>query len=119
MTIESDNAKEEIKEIVEKCIRCGLCKSLCPVFKVMREEQFSPRGKAIILDNNAYEKIVYDCTLCRACEEKCPLSLKLCGAFIKARKVLVEEGREPSEVKEMIKNLQEKGDVFGGEEKKQ
>ena len=52
MTIETDNATEEIKEIVEKCIKCGRCKNLCPVFKVMREEQYSPRGKAIILENN-------------------------------------------------------------------
>jgi Fe-S oxidoreductase len=63
MTIESDNAKEDVKEIVEKCIKCGMCKPLCPVFKIMREEQYSPRGKAIILDNNAYEKVIYQCNL--------------------------------------------------------
>ncbi len=91
MTIESDNAKEEIKEIVEKCFKCGLCKPLCPVFKIMREEQFSPRGRAMVLDKAYIDKIVYDCTLCGVCEEKCPLDLKLCEAFIKARKVLVEQ----------------------------
>jgi len=112
MTIESDNAKEEIKEIVEKCIKCGLCKQLCPVFKIMREEQFSPRGKAILLDNGFYGKIIYQCNLCKACEEKCPLNLKLCDAFVKARKVLVEEGKEIAEIKEMIENLEEKGNVF-------
>ena len=26
MTVEADNAKEDIKEIVEKCFKCGLCK---------------------------------------------------------------------------------------------
>ncbi len=117
MTIEADNAKEEIKEIVEKCIKCGLCRELCPVLKVMRTEQYSPRGKAIVLDNNYVDKIVYDCTLCRACEKKCPLNLKLCEAFIKARKVLVEQKRELSENKEMIENLEKTGNVFGDEEK--
>ena len=113
MTIESDNAREEVREIVEKCMKCGLCKQLCPVFKVMREEQYCARGKAIILDNDIYNRIVYQCNLCRACEEKCPLNLKLCEAFIKARKVLVEEGKELAEVKEMIVNLKETGNVFG------
>lgn len=113
MTIEADNAKEEIKEIVEKCIKCGLCKQLCPVFKVMREEQYCARGKVIILNNDIYDKIVYECNLCKACEKKCPLNLKLCDAFIKARKVLVEEKKEPAEVKRMIENLQKTGNVFG------
>jgi Fe-S oxidoreductase len=120
MTIESENAKEEIKEIVEKCFRCGRCKSLCPVLRVMREEQYSPRGKAIILDNDFYEKIVYSCTLCKACEELCPLDLKLCDAFIKARQVLVAGKKELPENKELIKNLMKKeGNEFGIVEKKE
>jgi len=113
MTIESDNAKEEIKEIVEKCVRCGLCKSLCPVFRILREEQVSPRGKTIVLDNANFEKIIYECTLCKACEVKCPLNLKLCDAFIKARKVLIAQKKEIPENKKMIENLNESGNIFG------
>ena len=113
MTIETDNAKEEIREIVGKCVRCGLCKSLCPVFKILREEQFSPRGKAIILDNANFEKIVYECTLCKACEKRCPLNLKLCEAFVKARKVLIGQKKEIPENKELIKNLNKSGNIYG------
>jgi len=113
MTIESDNAKEEVKEIVEKCFRCGRCKALCPVLRVMREEQYSPRGKAIILDNDFFEKIVYSCTLCKVCEELCPVNIKLCDAFIKARKVLVGQKKELDESKALIKNLMKDGNEFG------
>jgi len=116
MAIEIDNAKEEISEIVERCFRCGLCKSLCPVLKVMREELYGPRGKAIILDEGNFEKIVYDCNLCKACEVQCPLDLKLCDAFIKARRVLVAGKKELPENKEMIKNLNKTGNVFGEKE---
>ena len=119
MTIESDNAKEEIKEIIEKCFRCGFCKSLCPVLKVMREEQYGPRGKVIMLDNNYIDKIVYYCTLCKSCEKQCPADLKLCSAFIKARKILVEQKKELAENKEMIKNLQKKGNVYGEKEREE
>ncbi len=113
MSIESDNAKEEIKEIVEKCFKCGFCKKLCPVLKVVREEQSSPRGKAIILDSGYVDKFIYECTLCKACEEKCPLNLKLCDSFIKARQILVRQKKELSENKEMIKNLDKTGNIFG------
>jgi glycolate oxidase iron-sulfur subunit len=118
MKIESDNTKEEIKEIVEKCIKCGLCKSLCPVFKIIREEQISPRGKAIILNNNEYEKLIYECALCKACEEKCPLNLKLCTAFRNARKILVWQKKEISEAKQVIKNLEKTKNIYGIEEDK-
>ena len=113
MVMEIDNAKEEVKEVVSACFRCGLCKSYCPVLRVLREEQFSPRGKVIILDNSYYERLVYDCTLCKACEVKCPAHLKLCDAFIKARKVIVASGREVPEAAEVIRNLNKTGNVYG------
>ena len=112
-TVEADNAKEEVQEIVEKCVKCGLCKSLCPVFRIVREETISPRGKTMILQENIYDKILYECSLCKACEEKCPLDLKLCEAFRKARKVLAESGKETKENKEMIKNIRKDGNPFG------
>jgi len=119
MSIETDNAKEEIKEIVEKCIKCGRCNLLCPVLKVMREEQYSPRGQIIMLDNGNFEKIIYNCTLCKACEKQCPLNLKLCDAIIKARQVLVEQKKEINENKEMAKNLDKIGNIYGIKEKKE
>jgi glycolate oxidase iron-sulfur subunit len=119
MTVESDNAREEARDIVEKCIRCGKCKVLCPVFKIIREEQQSPRGRAILLDNNHFDKFVYNCTLCRACENKCPLGIKLCNAFIKARKVLVGQKKEIEANKEIIKNLQKTGNIYGIKEEKE
>lgn len=103
--IEEKNAKEEVIEIMEKCIKCGLCKELCPVFKVMLEEQYSARGHAILLSNKIYDSIVFDCTLCRACEEKCPMNLKICTAIRKARQVLNLKDREDPKNKEILKKI--------------
>jgi len=113
MTVEEFNAKEEIREIIEKCIKCGMCNSICPVLRIVREEQFSPRGKAVILGKGFIEKLVYDCNLCKACEINCPLNLKLCDAFIKARQVLVLQGKGLEKNEEMIENLKKSGNVFG------
>jgi glycolate oxidase iron-sulfur subunit len=106
--IETENAKEEIIELLEKCIKCGLCKELCPVFKVIREEQNSPRGHAIMLTNKIYEKIVFDCSLCKACEIKCPMKLEICKAIKKARFVLNQKGKENEVCKSMLDKI-EKG----------
>lgn len=111
MTIEIDNAKQEVKEIVEKCIRCGLCNGVCSVLRVAREEWHSPRGMAVLLDNDIFENFIYDCSLCKACELNCPLDLKLCSAFIKARQVLVGKGKELDKNKEMIRDLKKRGSL--------
>lgn len=108
-----EKLNKEIQDIVGKCIKCGMCKSLCPVFKTILEEQFSPRGKAILLNEKILNEIVFKCNLCGACKVKCPLNLELDKAFRNAREVLVLEGKELEENKEMIKNIREFGNPFG------
>ena len=112
-SIEYNNVIEEISEIVKPCINCGMCKSLCPVFKIIREESVSPRGKAIILSDKTIDKIVFQCNLCKACEEKCPLNLKICDAVKKAREAMVLNGKELKENEGMIENIRKTGNPFG------
>jgi len=112
MSVEEKNIREEISEIAEKCVKCGLCKELCPVFKILREEQYSPRGHMILLSNKIYDKMVFDCTLCRACEEKCPLNLKICAAVKKARNILNLKGKENAKNKEILKKLTEEKTAY-------
>jgi Fe-S oxidoreductase len=119
MEVEVENAKEEVKEIVERSVWCGRCNSLCPVLHVLREEHNSPRGKVVILNKGFFEKSVYDCTLCKACEKQCPLDLALTEAFLKARKVLVSSKKELSVNKEMIDNLLKTGNIYGIVEEKE
>ena len=111
--IEMNNILEEIHEIFEPCIKCGMCKSLCPVFKVLREENTSPRGHAIKLSEKMLDKAVYECNLCKACEKKCPLNLKICDGIRKAREVLVLKGKGLASNEEMIENVRATGNPFG------
>ncbi|RMD45806.1 (Fe-S)-binding protein [Candidatus Pacearchaeota archaeon] len=86
--LEIENLIEEASSTFESCTRCGMCKSLCPVFKVLLDESVSPRGHAILLSNKILDKIVFKCTLCRACEDKCPANIKICEAILRAREAL-------------------------------
>lgn len=113
MTIEAENAKEEIKEIIAGCIKCGLCKADCVVYKIMREETYSPRGKVLILEEGIYDEIFFSCVNCFRCELACPVGIKLNEAFRKARVVLVESGKASKSVKEILKNVQETGNIYG------
>lgn len=111
--IEAGNLKEEIQDILQNCINCGMCKSDCGVFKVLREEAKSPRGHVVFLNKKKLDKIVFECNLCKACEEKCPLNIKICDAMKKARESLVLSGKELKQNKDMIENIRKTGNPFG------
>jgi len=110
---EINNAIEECREIVEKCINCGMCRGRCPVFKIIREEYVSPRGKSLLLKEDFFDKTFFLCTFCKNCEINCPLGLTLCDAFRKARKILNGKKKETKANKEMIKNIREYRNPFG------
>lgn len=113
VSIEEENLKEEIKEEIKKALKNGIDNEGCAVFRVMRKEQYSPKGKAIILDNNYYEKILYDCNLCGACDTN------ICNTFQKARQVLVLKGNEIEANKKMLENLKNTGNIYGEKDEKQ
>lgn len=71
----------DIKEEIYKCSKCGLCKSVCPVFLATKNEAFSPRGRYILLNdfisNNkklskSFVKNLDVCLNCNLCKDFCP-----------------------------------------------
>jgi len=111
--IASANLMEEASGIFEGCIRCGMCKALCPVFKVLKEEGVSARGKGILLSEKVMDKVLFECTLCRACEQRCPLGIKVCDAVKKGREAMVLKGKGLKGNEEMISNVRKSGNPFG------
>jgi len=116
--IEAKNINEEVQEILEKCIKCGMCKSLCPVFKTLNEEYFSPRGRTILMQDKNFDEILFKCNLCKACEQQCPLGIKVWEAVRKSREIINLRGKELKSNKEMIKNVKESGNPFGKDPEK-
>ncbi len=111
--IEADNLLEEASEIFEGCVRCGMCKALCPAFKILKEEEVSARGKGILLSEKVIDKVLFECTLCRACEKMCPLGIKVCDAVRNGREAMVLRGKGLKGNKEMIDNVRKFGTPFG------
>ncbi|NPE26636.1 (Fe-S)-binding protein [Methanococcoides sp. SA1] len=112
--IEAGNLMEEASEVFDGCVSCGMCKSRCGVFRVLREEQYSGRGKGDLLSKKIMDKIVFECNLCRACEESCPLDVKVCDAVLKCRSAMVLMGKGLKENEEMVKQIRKSGVPYGG-----
>jgi len=109
-------AKEKIpgvsRELLEKCVRCGSCRTVCPVFNVTKEEPSVARGK-IFLANMINQGVVeLDreaahffnlCTTCLRCAEICPVMVDYEKIIIPARSLAVEKFGLPIEKKAAVK----------------
>ncbi len=78
--MDSDRIRRELEEELSRCVRCGACRNLCPVFYAENREDSSPRGKNTLLmhllegdfQSDDVRKLLSSCTLCEACITGCP-----------------------------------------------
>ncbi|MFH1230449.1 MAG: (Fe-S)-binding protein, partial [Planctomycetota bacterium] len=71
----------ELQNELERCAKCGQCRSVCPVFIALKDEKLVARGRLALIQaesndsKNTYKnlaKIIDTCLMCRRCEENCP-----------------------------------------------
>ncbi len=68
-------------EKLEKCTHCGFCLPTCPTYNTLGVEMDSPRGRLYLIKSTLmgrsetdaqFERHMYQCLECRACETACP-----------------------------------------------
>lgn len=74
----------DFNQEIYKCSKCGLCQSVCPVYKVTKNECVLSRGKFIMLNgifkneldlNKAVINNIDLCLNCNACKKFCPSNI--------------------------------------------
>jgi len=88
---------------LNKCIRCGYCYELCPLFKSYNWESDTPRGKLILIygmitgeiepTQEIVEKI-FQCFYCKNCSDNCSAGVPVTDILTDARADLIELGFE-------------------------
>lgn len=82
------------KKEIHKCSKCGLCQSVCPVYKVTRNDCAVSRGKFIMLNgvvkgdlklNKNVNKYLDMCLKCNACKDFCPSDIDAREIFLTAK----------------------------------
>ena len=91
------------------CIRCGLCLSVCPTYRVYLSETASPRGRVALtrkglegeveLSENLIEQM-YGCFACMACNDACPVGIHPADLVVGMRQV--QEQAHPQRWKETL-----------------
>ena len=89
-----------LKEMAEKCVRCGICQSVCPVFAELQREASVARGKIHLSRNILEGQIGYSaklstyllqCLGCGACSENCPNGVQADQIILAMRAHMAEE----------------------------
>ncbi len=100
------------EELLNKCVRCGSCRQVCPVFNVTKEEPSVARGKIFLADMINKGKVEIDkeiadffnlCTTCLRCEEICPVMVDYEKIIISARALAAKKVGISPEKKAAIK----------------
>lgn len=84
----------DYKEEIHKCSKCGLCQSVCPVYKITGNDCSVSRGKFIMLNgiikgdlklNKNVNKYLDMCLKCNACKDFCPSGIDARKIFLAAK----------------------------------
>jgi heterodisulfide reductase subunit C len=95
------------------CYQCGACVGDCPA--TMYSDEFNPReimlkvlyglGEEMLVDDS----ILWQCTNCYNCHERCPQEVKPVEVIISLKNMLADRGLYPDAVSKVIKTFEETG----------
>ena len=112
----------ELKDIIQRCTRCGNCQYYCPSFTVSKLETHVARGRLQLIKKNLEEgkdysdvfvKRINQCLLCGNCSQNCPAGISVQEIVEDIRGLCIEK-RGPLPAMEMTaKSIGEKGNITG------
>jgi glycolate oxidase iron-sulfur subunit len=91
-------ATQETKAMVDRCNKCGLCTSSCPVYQQVLIEAANPRGRIQLVKyflegkvplSKRFKEIILTCLLCETCVVNCPSGVRHDQVFNNLRAELV------------------------------
>lgn len=95
---------KEMREESEKCLRCGLCQVVCPIYNVLGSEPAVARAKVRLARELAggnlkvtprMKKIMSLCLNCKACVANCPSQVHTDKLVLAARAQIKDEDGLP------------------------
>ncbi|WP_211749869.1 (Fe-S)-binding protein [Paenibacillus sp. Marseille-Q4541] len=99
---DEDLLKKFDQDELLNCMHCGFCLPACPTFRQTGLESYSPRGRIALMKGVAneqlpldpeFEKNMYACLGCRACETACPAGVQY-GSLIETAREVIEEDKK-------------------------
>lgn len=105
-------SKFNMDEIMN-CMHCGFCLPACPTYRETGLESHSPRGRIALMKGVAtsqlsvdpeFEKNMYACLGCRACETACPAGVPY-GSLVETAREVVEDNKKSEATPPFLRQL--------------
>jgi glycolate oxidase iron-sulfur subunit len=94
-----------VREELDRCMKCGLCMAVCPVYASEKTEGAVARGKIGIaeavlagdleLDDQEVIDTLFDCLVCKSCMQTCPSGVHYDRIMLNLRAAIVEKNGLP------------------------
>ncbi|MGQ9603470.1 MAG: (Fe-S)-binding protein [bacterium] len=93
-----------IEDQIERCLKCGLCRSVCPIFAEVLDESACARGKIALAEalldgeiglSRIFSDRLSKCLNCKSCVEICPSGIRVDEIVLATRSEIFEGGRFP------------------------
>lgn len=93
---------------INKCSKCGLCQSVCPIYKITGNDCAVSKGKFVMLDgvlrgdlrlSKTINKYLEMCLKCGKCSNFCPSGIDVCEIFSTAKAEYIKNKTEGKLVK--------------------
>ncbi len=100
-------------ELANYCYQCGACVGDCPA--ATYSEEFNPREIMLKVlyglesELLGEDSVIWECTNCYACHERCPQQVKPVEIIISLKNMLAARGRVPDLVARVIRTFEETG----------
>ncbi|KPJ60974.1 MAG: hypothetical protein AMJ46_04400 [Latescibacteria bacterium DG_63] len=104
-------------EIV-RCIKCGLCRAVCPTLLETVSESQGARGRVSLVEavldgrlslSDIFDDRISSCINCKACIDACPSGVRVDDIILAARAELVARGRLPLLKRIILRGLLKRG----------
>ncbi|MBE9528542.1 MAG: (Fe-S)-binding protein [Proteobacteria bacterium] len=105
---------ESFRPEIDKCVKCGTCRSICPTTRVLARESACARGKLTLIKayldgeiemSENYMRHIKECAMCGGCRDVCPAGVKTTDVYLAARAAMVEKKGLPFLASLVFKNL--------------
>ncbi len=92
--------KQRITHQADLCVKCGMCSTQCPTYRINQNENESPRGRIALAqalandqlsDLTLVERHINSCLSCLACEKICPSKVAYGDILDNTRMLIIQK----------------------------
>jgi glycolate oxidase iron-sulfur subunit len=109
---------EKVSGEIERCLKCGACRAVCPVFCETLDESYCARGRVALVEalleggvdlSPGFTERLSKCLNCKSCVEACPSGIRVDDLVLAARAEIFKKGRFPWLKKFIFRHLLKRG----------